>query len=173
MGSAPFRVPDVPEVFAMKNAFFCSIALALTLSSAAWAQSTEKRDVMEAPKRTEKDKSSAPQAPAPTEKPPSTPPTERTKKSEADNKPAKAPEPAVTCTLLTKEAPRGGRLEVQGGKLGKSPVVKIGGAVTRIIERPGDKIAVQIPTKSDGGAVVVLVDGKDIACGTLTIIGLD
>lgn len=79
----------------------------------------------------------------------------------------------ATCTLLTPEAPRGGRLEVQGQKLGKSPVVKIGGEVTRIIERPGDKIAVQIPRKSDGGEVTVKVDGKDIACGTLTIIGLD
>jgi hypothetical protein len=154
----------------MKNAFFCSIALALTLSSAAWAQSSEKRDVMEAPKPTEKDRT--PPAPAPTQKPPSVTPPESTKKSEAD-KPAKAPEPVITCTLLTKEAPRGGRLEVEGSKLGKSPVVKIGGTVTRIIERPGDKIAVQIPTKSNGGAVIVRVDGKDIACGTLEIIGLD
>src|SRR5688572_19384710 len=129
----------------MKNAFFCSIALALSLSSAAWAQpSTQKKDVMEAPKPTEKEK--APSA----EKdkggtPPATPPSS-TKKAE-DTAPKPAAE-AVTCTLLTKEAPRGGRLEVQGTKLGKSPVVKIGGAVTRIIERPGDKIAVQIPAKS-------------------------
>ena len=82
-------------------------------------------------------------------------------------------ESAVTCTLLTKEAPRGGRLEVQGAKLGKSPVVKIGGAITRIIERPGDTIAVQIPRKSNGGEVVVRVEGTDVPCGTLTIIGLD
>lgn len=155
----------------MKNAFFCSIALALTLSSAAWAQSSEKRDAMEPPKPTEKDKTPPP--PAPTQKPPSTTPPESTKKTEGDSAPSKAPEPTVTCTLLTKEAPRGGRLEVQGSKLGKSPVVKIGGTVTRIIERPGDKIAVQIPTKSDGGAVIVRVDGKDIECGTLEIIGLD
>lgn len=156
----------------MKNAFFCSIALALALSSTAWAQSTAKRDVMEAPKPTEKEKAPAP--PAPTQKPPSATPPESTKKSDADSKPpAKPAEPAITCTLLTKEAPRGGRLEVQGDRLGKSPVVKIGGAVTRIIERPGDKIAVQIPTKSDGGAVVVRVDGKDVECGSLTIIGLD
>ena len=91
---------------------------------------------------------------------------------------ARAPEAAkekqaATCELLTKEAPRGGRLEVQGDKLGKSPVVKIGGVVTRIIEQPGDKIAVQIPKKSDGGEVVVRVDGSDVLCGTLTIIGLD
>jgi len=137
----------------MKNAFFCSIALALTLSTAAWAQSGK-----EQPKTPEKEKSSAPQTPAP--KPP-----------ESAKTPS-APAP-ITCTLLTKEAPRGGRLEVEGEKLGKSPVVKIGGAVTRIIERPGDKIAVQIPAKSDGGAVIVRVDGKDIECGTLTIIGLD
>jgi hypothetical protein len=156
----------------MKNAVFCFIALALSLSSAAWAQpSTQKKDVMEAPKPTEKEK-----APPSADKdkggtPPATPPSS-TKKSEADTAPKPAAE-AVTCTLLTKEAPRGGRLEVRGAKLGKSPVVKIGGAVTRIIERPGDKIAVQIPPKSDGGAVTVLVDGKDIACGTLEIIGLD
>lgn len=146
----------------MKNAFFCSIALALTLSSAAWAQSTEKKEVMEQPKTPEKDKSSAPSTPAP--KPP-----ENAKSGTDSASTAKA----VTCTLLTKEAPRGGRLEVQGNQFGKSPVVKIGSVVTRIIERPGDKIAVQIPPKSDGGAVIVRVDGKDIACGTLTIIGLD
>jgi hypothetical protein len=157
----------------MKNVLFCSIALILALSSSAWAQPSEKRDAMQAPKPTEKDKSAVRPAPAPTQKPPSVTPPESTKKAEGDSKPAKPSEPAATCTLLTKEAPRGGRLEVQGGKLGKSPVVKIGGAVTRIIERPGDKIAVQIPPKSDGGAVIVRVDGKDIECGTLEIIGLD
>jgi hypothetical protein len=103
--------------------------------------------------------------------PPAPPkPVEKPKAPEAAKEPEK---PAITCELLTKEAPRGGRLEVQGDKLGKSPVVKIGGVVTRIIERPGDKIAVQIPKKSDGGAVIVKVEGTDVPCGTLTIIGLD
>jgi hypothetical protein len=88
--------------------------------------------------------------------------------------PAPAPvEPKVSCTLLTPEAPRGGRLEVEGKGFGKAPVIKINGQITRIIERPGDRIAVQIPRKSDGGPVVIRVEGEDIACGTLTIIGLD
>jgi hypothetical protein len=151
----------------MRSAIFCSIALALALTTSALAQAPgDKRGLVEPPKPVEKDKSSA--APAPTPKPPAS----TGKSGDADTKPAPAAE-TITCTLLTKEAPRGGRLEVQGTKLGKSPVVKIGGSVTRIIERPGDKIAVQIPKKSDGGAVIVLVDGKDVACGTLTIIGLD
>lgn len=146
----------------MRNAFFCSIALTLALTTSVLAQTPSgKRDALEKPKPVEKDKTSA--APAPRPKPPEG-------AGKAGEKPAAE---AVTCTLLTKEAPRGGRLEVEGEKLGKSPVVKIGGTVTRIIERPGDKIAVQIPRKSDGGAVIVLVDGKDVECGTLTIIGLD
>ncbi len=100
----------------------------------------------------------------------------------APKEPVKAPvaapapppvEAKVTCTLLTPEAPRGGRLEVEGKGFGKAPVIKIGGAITRIIERPGDRIAVQIPRKSDGGPVVVRVDGDEYTCGTLTIIGLD
>jgi len=128
----------------------CMAALTLVLSSTALAQTAPPPD-----------KKAAPELPKPVEK---------------EKKPAAAPdkpkEQAVTCTLLTKEAPRGGRLEVEG-KLGKSPVVKIGGVVTRIIERPGDKVAVQIPRKSDGGEVVVLVEGKTVTCGSLTIIGLD
>lgn len=148
----------------MRNAIFCSIALALALTTSALAQKTPGEKQGELPKSVEKEKTSA--APAPAPKPP-----EGAGKS--GEKPAAPAAAAVTCTLLTKEAPRGGRLEVEGEKLGKSPVVKIGGTVTRIIERPGDKIAVQIPKKSDGGAVVVLVDGKAVECGTLTIIGLD
>jgi len=152
----------------MRNAIFCSIALALALTTLpltapAFAQKTPGEKQGELPKPVEKDKTSAAPAPAP---PPKTPEGA----GKVGEKPAAEP---ATCTLLTKEAPRGGRLEVQGAKLGKSPVVKIGGSVTRIIERPGDKIAVQIPKKSDGGAVIVLVDGKDVECGTLTIIGLD
>jgi hypothetical protein len=149
----------------MRNAIFCSIALALALAlhltGPALAQKTPGDKQVDLPKPVEKDKTSA--APAP-------PPKAPEGAGKGGEKPAAE---AASCTLLTKEAPRGGRLEVQGTKLGKSPVVKIGGSVTRIIERPGDKIAVQIPKKSDGGAVIVLVDGKDVECGTLTIIGLD
>src|SRR5262245_57247407 len=97
-------------------------ALALVLSSTALDQTAPPPD-----------KKALPEPPKPVEK---------EKKPAAE--PEKPKEQAVTCTLITKEAPRGGRLEVEG-KLGKSPVVKIGGVVTRIIERPGDKVAVQIP----------------------------
>lgn len=103
------------------------------------------------------------EAPKP-EKPPQAPPSKA---------PEKKPGIVVTCTLLTTEAPRGGRLEVEGKNFGKSPVVKIGDETTRMIERMGDRIAVQIPRKSSGGAVTVRAEGQDVPCGTLTIIGTD
>ena len=79
--------------------------------------------------------------------------------------------PALTCTLLTTEAPRGGRLEVEGSGFGKAPLVRIAGRVTRMIERTETKIAVQIHIDSDGGAVTVKSGGLEAQCGTLTIIG--
>lgn len=82
-------------------------------------------------------------------------------------------EAKVTCTLLTTEAPRGGRLEVEGKNFGKSPVVKINAETTRTIERSGDRIAVQIPRKSEGGAVTIRAEGQDVHCGMLVIIGTD
>jgi hypothetical protein len=90
------------------------------------------------------------------------------KKAPAPNKPAA---PAITCTLLTTEAPRGGRLEVEGAGFGQAPLVRIAGRVTRMIERTETKIAVQIPANSDGGAVTVHAGKLQAACGTLTIIG--
>jgi hypothetical protein len=90
------------------------------------------------------------------------------KKPPAPPKPAA---PAITCTLLTTEAPRGGRLEVEGAGFGQAPLVRIGGRVTRMIERTETKIAVQIPADSDGGAVTVHAGKLQAACGTLTIIG--
>jgi hypothetical protein len=94
---------------------------------------------------------------APAEKPP------------APQKPAPA---TVACTLITTEAPRGGRLELEGKNFGHSPVVRIGGRViTRILERTETKIAVQIPADSDGGAVTVNAGSQQATCGSLTIIG--
>ena len=77
----------------------------------------------------------------------------------------------MTCTLLTTEAPRGGRLEVQGSGFGKAPLVRIGGRVTRMIERTETKIAVQIHADSDGGPVTVHAGKVKAECGTLTITG--
>ena len=88
------------------------------------------------------------------------------KKPPAPQKPT-----AITCTLLTTEAPRGGRLEVEGTGFGQAPLVRIAGRVTRMIERTEAKIAVQIPADSDGGAVTVHAGKLQAACGTLTIIG--
>jgi len=87
-------------------------------------------------------------------------------------KPA-APKPKAgpTCTLRTTEAPRGGRLEVEGTGFGKSPLVRIADRVTRIIERTETTIAVQIHADSDGGEVTVQVGGQRVPCGTLTIVG--
>jgi hypothetical protein len=88
-------------------------------------------------------------------------------------KPAEAPKAKAgpTCTLRTTEAPRGGRLEVEGTGFGKSPLVRIADRVTRIIERTETTIAVQIHADSNGGEVTVQVGGQRIACGTLTIVG--
>jgi hypothetical protein len=82
--------------------------------------------------------------------------------------PAKAP---PSCELMTTEAPRGGRLEVEGQGFGKAPLVRIASRVTRMIERTETRIAVQIPRDSDGGPVTVKIGELEIACGTLTIIG--
>lgn len=95
----------------------------------------------------------------------------------SDKKPAgekdksKAPPAGPTCTLLTRQGPRGGRLEVEGQGFGKAPLVRIGGQVTRMIERTETRIAVQIPRDSDGGRVSVNVGALEVECGTLTIIG--
>ena len=85
--------------------------------------------------------------------------------------PKKPAAPSATCTLLTPEGPRGGRLEVEGQGFGKAPLVQIAGKVTRMIERTETRIAVQIPADSDGGAVSVKIGPLEVACGTLTIIG--
>jgi len=87
--------------------------------------------------------------------------------------PEEKPKAAPTCTLLTTEAPRGGRLEVEGTDFGKAPLVRIANRVTRIIERTETTIAVQIHKDSDGGEVTVQVGKARIPCGTLTIIGKD
>jgi len=88
--------------------------------------------------------------------------------------PAPPPAPAAPpCKLLTPEAPRGGRLEVEGGEFGKTPVVRIGGRVARMLERTPQRIAVQIAADSNGGPVTVTADGRDMQCGVLIIIGRD
>jgi hypothetical protein len=104
--------------------------------------------------------------PPPIETPIAAPPEK--KPPEAEKKPAP---PSATCTLLTQEGPRGGRLEVEGQGFGKAPLVRIAGRVTRMIERTETRIAVQIPRDSDGGPVSVKVGELEVACGTLTIIG--
>jgi hypothetical protein len=91
------------------------------------------------------------------------------KKPADPKKPVGSPVP--TCTLVSSEGPRGGRLEVEGEHFGKAPLVKIAGRVTRMIERTPKGIAVQIPADSDGGPVTVKVGALEAACGTLTIIG--
>ena len=77
----------------------------------------------------------------------------------------------LSCELLTKEAPRGGRLEVRGTAFGKSPLVRVGGKVARLIERRDDIIAVLIPRDSDGGNVTLHAGGEQATCGKLLIIG--
>jgi hypothetical protein len=83
------------------------------------------------------------------------------------------PAPAASCTLLTPEGPRGGRLEVEGQGFGQSPLVRIGGKVCRMIERTESRISAQIPADSNGGPVTVKTGKTELQCGTLTIIGKD
>lgn len=102
------------------------------------------------------------------DKPAPTPP-----KKAPEKPPEKPPAPALACKLLTKEAPRGGRVEVQGHGFGRTPLVRIADRVVRILERSGDKIAAQIPRDSSGGPVSVQAGEHRAQCGTLTIIGTD
>jgi hypothetical protein len=102
----------------------------------------------------------------PNESPPKPPPP-----GTGPSGPRPTPAPALRCTLRTPEAPRGGRLEVEGDAFGKTPVLRIGGRIARILERSELRIAVQIPRDSDGGAVTVTARGAEAECGTLTIIG--
>jgi IPT/TIG domain len=83
------------------------------------------------------------------------------------------PAPAASCTLLTPEGPRGGRLEVEGQGFGPAPLVRIGGKVCRMIERADSRIAVQIPADSNGGPVTIKTGKTELSCGTLAIIGKD
>jgi hypothetical protein len=93
--------------------------------------------------------------------------------SDKPKPPGKPKPPSVTCKLLTTEAPRGGRIEVEGRGFGDVPLVRIAGTITRILERRGDKIASQVPRDSDGGTVSVKTGDVEAECGTLTIIGKD
>ena len=76
-----------------------------------------------------------------------------------------------SCTLTGSEAPRGGRIEVKGEGFGRSPIVRIGGKVARLLERGKHSISVQVARDSNGGAVTVQSGRKKAQCGVLTIIG--
>lgn len=78
-----------------------------------------------------------------------------------------------SCRLPSEEGPRGGRLIVEGDGFGRTPVVRIGDRITRILSRLDRTVSVQIPADSDGGPVTVEADGVRAACGWLTIVGKD
>ena len=91
-------------------------------------------------------------------------------------KPEKKPAPGKggpSCSLPSEEGPRGGRLVIEGEGFGRTPVVRIGDRVTRILLREKTTLSVQIPRDSDGGPVTVEADGIRSACGWLTIVGKD
>jgi hypothetical protein len=94
-------------------------------------------------------------------------------RKDPDTAPTKKPAATITCSLVANEAPRGGQLDVHGDGFGATPVVRIGGKVTRILRRNATEIRVQIPRDSDGGAVTVHAGGAVGECGSLTIIGTD
>lgn len=119
-----------------------------------------------------------PAAPAPTAPAAPAPPAPAPSKH-APSPSAKAPQSqpkakhATTCTVVTEEAPRGGRLDVSGSGFGQTPIVRIADKVTRILMRTADTISVQIARDSDGGPVTVEASGVRTPCGWLTIIGKD
>ncbi|HEX4353880.1 MAG TPA: hypothetical protein VHZ95_13220 [Polyangiales bacterium] len=76
-----------------------------------------------------------------------------------------------TCSIEEPEQPRGGRLEVRGKDFGEAPVVRIAERPARMIERRSDRISVQVPPDSNGGAVTLQSAGHSTPCGNLTIIG--
>lgn len=76
-----------------------------------------------------------------------------------------------SCSLYTTKGPRGGRLELRGEHLGRTPLVLIGGRVAPILQRRKTLIAAQIHRDSDGGRVSIKAAGVQVECGTLTIVG--
>jgi cytoskeletal protein RodZ len=76
-----------------------------------------------------------------------------------------------TCAIEDAEQPRGGRLDLMGSGFGQSPLVKIAGKPVRMIERREDRLSVQVPADSNGGAVTLLAQGQNKSCGALVIIG--
>lgn len=109
--------------------------------------------------------------PKPGPKPEQKPAPEPEEKPE--QKPAPSKKPVPSCRLPSEEGPRGGRLVVEGEGFGRTPVVRIGDRVTRMLARQTNTLSVQIPADSDGGPVTVEADGVRAACGWLTIVGKD
>jgi hypothetical protein len=84
----------------------------------------------------------------------------------------KAPsQETLSCTLAVQEAPRGGKIEISGKGFGTTPIVRIAGKVVRILRREESLLSVQVPDKSDGGAVTVTAQGVAAECGRLTVFG--
>jgi hypothetical protein len=92
--------------------------------------------------------------------------------SHAEDKPT-VTKPALTCKLLTSEAPAGGRLDVEASHFGTTPVVRIAGKAMRMIERTATRIGVQISADSNGGEVTLQAGKQNVVCGTLVITGQD
>ena len=131
-------------------------------------------------------KTLAPPAPAPPAPTPPAPPAPAPPPPPGPSAPKPAPPPeskppqaqpkgksTSMCTLVTEEAPRGGRLDVRGTGFGQTPIVRIADKATRILTRTADTISVQIPRDSDGGPVTVEASGIRSPCGWLTIVGKD
>ena len=111
---------------------------------------------------------SAPEPPA--EKPKEEPPPPKAPAPSPTPAPPKGKAPP-SCRLPSEEGPRGGRLVVEGAGFGRTPLVRIGDRVTRILSRLEHAVAVQIPADSDGGPVTLEAGGVRAACGWLTIVG--
>lgn len=86
---------------------------------------------------------------------------------------AAASENGPNCMLLTRQSPRGGKVDVRGSGFGNTPVVRIANRVSKILRRGVSEISVQVPSDSDGGDVSVMAGGVTSVCGQLTIIGKD
>jgi hypothetical protein len=108
----------------------------------------------------------APAAPVAQASAPAAPPAKPLQPTAAVAKPA-----APICSLEEPEQPRGGRLDVLGSGFGQAPVVRVAQKPVRMLERRSDRISVQVPVDSDGGAVTLQNEGRTSSCGKLVIIG--
>jgi hypothetical protein len=77
----------------------------------------------------------------------------------------------VSCSLVGKEAPRGGKIEIKAAGFGSTPVIRLAGKVLRVLRQEAALISVQVPEDADSGSITLSASGTTADCGALQIIG--